>query len=328
MCNALVPLVSEPDLTILDPEGSEPDTPSPAHVVKTTPPLQGAAARPRIQPPQDEEPEDDVERAAKKPIRRKSSVGLIIGLAVGGVGLLLLVLVGGGVGLLLHFVRNKPIPQADWQTFTPPNGDCSVLMPGTPQSQPLTVLGLTVNKYLLARTREKAFFVVAFADLGPDPLQPNILEMMTNGERDHIMQTVKGTVTSETSITLGNLPGREFQISTRPRGTIIERIYLAKIGGTHRFYLVTAAGDNMMPNSSDAARLFDSFKITAPAVPPTFLNAAAQQDGPKPPVVNRPPANPQPNPPIVVNPPPANPRPNPPRIIPRPRPPRRLPPGR
>jgi hypothetical protein len=331
-CKALIPLVSEPELTTLDSDSSETDAPSRSRAVRTTPPLRSAAARPRIRPPQDEEPEDNVEPAAEKsirkkssrrrgPIRKKSSAGLIIGLTVGGV-VLLLVLLAGGAGLLLHFVRNRPVPQAEWQTFAPPNGNCSVLMPGTPQSQPMTTLGLTINKYLVTRVREKAFFVVAFANFGPDPLQPNALEIVMNAERDHLLRTLNGKVTSETPITLGNLPGREFQLATVPQGTVIERIYLAKVGDTHRVYLAVAAGDNITPNQGDATRFFDSFKIDGAAMPPTFLDAAAPQNEPKPPPVVNPP------PPSVVNPPPANPQPNPPRTIPRPRPPRRPLPGR
>jgi hypothetical protein len=326
-CKALLPPVLEP---ALDSEDSEPDTPSRRGAVTTAPPPRTAPTRPLSRPPEDEEAEDDLE-PEEKPIRKrpsrearslhkKSSAGLIIGLVLGGVALL--ALLGGGATLLWHFSRTlgKGIAQAEWQTFMPPNGDCSVLMPGTPQSQPVTTLGITVNKYLVTRTGEKAFFAVAFMNLGPDPLQPNALELVANAERDHIMRTLNGSVTSQTSITLGNLPGREFQITTQPRGALIERIYLANLGGTHRVYLVVAAGDYLTPNQDDVTRFFDSFKITAPSTPPTFLDAAAPLGGPKQPIiVNAPPANPGPMPPIVI------PRPIQPRPIPVPRQPRPIP---
>jgi len=326
-CKALIPPVLEP---ATDSEDAEPDTPSRRDAVMTAPPPRTAPVRPLSRPPEDEETKDDLEpeedpirkrpaRKASSP-RKKSSAGLIIGLVLGGAALL--ALLGGGATLIWHLSRTlgNGIAKSEWQTFMPPNGDCSVLMPGTPQSQPLTTLGFTVNKYLVTRTREKAFFAVAFANLGPDPLQPNILELLANGERDHILRTLNGQVTSQTSITLGNLPGREFQITTIPRGTLIERIYLANLGGTHRVYLVVAAGDYMTPNQGDATRFFDSFQITAPATPPTFLDAAAPLGvANQPPIVKVPPANPGPMPPIVI------PRPVQPRPIPVPRQPRPIP---
>ncbi|MGH7168984.1 MAG: hypothetical protein ACRELF_07355 [Gemmataceae bacterium] len=297
---------------------SEPDGPTPSRSVKTTPSPRTAAAPSRGRPRRDEEPEDDIEPAAKEPIRRKSSrsrpirdkssAGLIIGLVVGGV-MLLLVLVGGGGTLIWLVMRTsgKGISEAEWQTFTPPNSDCSVLMPGTPQPQPMTSLGITINKYLLTRTREKEFFVVAYANFGPDPLQPNALEIGVNAEREHLLRTLKGKAASETPITLGALPGREFQLAIQPKGILIERMYLAKVNGIHRIYLVVAAGDNMTANHPDATRFFASFKINGTVLPPTFVGAAAPG---------------WPNPPIFVNPPPANPGFNPPRGITRPRLPR------
>ena len=278
---------------------SEPDAPAPSRAVKKSPP-RTAAVPSRGQPPREEEPEDDDEPRAEGPIRRKSaresrsirnksSTGLIIGLVAGGV-MLLLVLVGGGATViwLVARSRGKGIAESEWQTFAPPNGNCSVLMPGTPQPQPMTTLGITINKFLLTRTREQEFFVVAFANYGPDPLQPGILDTVVNAERDNLLRTLNGKPSSETSITLGALPGREFQIAIQPHGTLIERMYLAKVGGIHRLYLMVAAGDNMTPNDADAKRFFASFKVDGSVLPPTF--AGAGPVGP----------NPQPNPPQGV----------------------------
>lgn len=312
ICKAVIAPVSSRS-TESDPASDDPDAPSPSRGV-TTAPSSRSAPIPASRPPRDEEPEEDIDPAEektiranrprkKRSIRKQSSNGLIIGLVSGSVVLLLL-LVGGGGALIWHFARSrgKDISQSEWQNFSPPNGDCSALMPGTPQFQPMTTLGITVNKYLVTRVGEKEFFVVAFMNLGPDPIQPNVLEVAANAEREHIMRTLNGTAKSETSIALGNIPGREFQLAIVPHGTLIERIYLAKIGNTHRLYLVVAAGDYLTPNSNDATRFFSSFKIDGAAMPPTFLDAAAPLGGAQPPP--------------AVNPPQPNPRPNPPRPIP------------
>ncbi len=121
--------------------------------------------------------------------------------------------------------------------------------------------------------------MVAFADLGPDPQPPNILETIANAERDNLMQTLKGKVTSETAIQLVNVPGREFQIATLPQGTLMERIYLAKVEGKNRLYILAAAGDTYTPTSAEMTQFFASFWFHGSVLPPTFLDAGAPPGG-------------------------------------------------
>lgn len=162
-CKALIPSVSEPRATTSALGSCELDNPSPYRLLTASPAPRTAPSRSRRQQLQEEEPEDDVEPVEEKPlrdkssrkprpIRRKSSAGLMIGLVAGAV-VLMIVLLGGGATLIWHFARTRGqvISQTEWQTFTPPNGNCSILMPGTPQSQPLTTLGLTVNKFIVTR---------------------------------------------------------------------------------------------------------------------------------------------------------------------------------
>lgn len=308
-----------------DPDRDESDTPDPSRAVKTAPSPRSAAALPRSRPPREEELEEDIEpeeeqpsRAKpprkKRPIKKKSSTGLIIGLVAGGVVLLLLVLGGGGGALWYFVLRNKGIPQSEWQSFSPPNSGCTILMPGTPAQQSLNILGLTAKTYQVDRKKEDSFFVVTIFDVSPLFLRPSLLDDVANSSRDGAkakMDGVKpgGKVVSESAISLGNLPGREYQIKPPPpdRGTFISRLYLAKVGDTHRIFLLMAGGSSIQPNAGDAARFFDSFKLDASAMPPN-LDAAAQPGGAKlPPGFNPPPTNPQPN----------APRPNPGRRPPR-----------
>ncbi|HEY7422842.1 MAG TPA: hypothetical protein VH682_01150, partial [Gemmataceae bacterium] len=181
----------------------------------------------------------------------------------------------------------------------------TILIPGTPVQHTRTIGAITTTHYQVERKKESATFEVAFFDLPAPFLPPTILDDMAKGARANALPLLKSTVSSHSSIFLGDLPGREDQFKLPTRGTFITRIYLAKVGNTHRVYMVMAGGQSIQPNKDDAARFFDSFKLTAPATPPTFAGAAGE-GGPQPPVVNPPPANPQPNPP---------------RTIPRPRPP-------
>src|SRR5579884_116253 len=239
---------------------------------------------------------------SKGPKRKKSSARLIMGLVAGSVVLLLLVLGLGGEGPW-HFLRNQTIPQSEWQTFSPPNGGCTVLMPGTPTPQTLDILGISAKTYQVERKKEKTYFAVTMFDISPPFLRPSLLQDVANSCRDaakaHMDAVEPGsTVTSESAISLGNLPGREYQITTPPtkRGTFITRLYLAKIDNTHRFFLLQAGGSIIQPNTGDAARFFDSFKIDNTATPPTFGDAT-KRDAAKPPQANpKPQAHSPPNP--------------------------------
>ncbi len=309
-CKSIIPPMPKSRPAASELESDEPDAPTPSRLVKT----RDAAVPPRRRPPQDEEAEEDTELeearpAREKPLRKnrpkrkKSSAGLIIGLVAGGVMLLLLVL-GVGGGVLWYFLRNKTIPQSEWQTFSPPNGGCTVLMPGTPTPQTLNILGISAKTYQVERKKEDAYFALTIFDISPPFLRPSLLEDVARSSRDGAKSRMDAVepgskVTSESAISLGNLPGREYQLTPPPtkRGTFITRLYLAKIGNTHRIFLVMAGGSIIQPNKGDAARFFDSFKIDDAATPPTF-GGAAKEGGAKPPPDNKlPQANPQPNPP-------------------------------
>lgn len=305
-CKTIIPPTSKAGTAESDPESDEAEAPRPSRAVKTARSPRTAPAVPLRRPPRIEEPEEDFEeedeepirdrpRRKSRPIRKSSSKGLIIGLVAGGVILLLLVLGIGGT-VLWVVLRGKGIPQSEWQSFAPPGSDCTVLMPGVPTSQPLNILGIRVTQYQVERKKEKVVFVVGVYEIPGQLVRANLLDEMANGSRTGAMNSMGGgTVTSDSAITLGNVPGREFQIkpATNP-GILIGRIYLAKIGNKHRAYLLMAGGDFMKPDSSDAARFFDSFKFTADATPPDLAGAAAG-GGMQPPAFNPPPANPQPN---------------------------------
>ncbi len=197
-----------------------------------------------------------------------------MGLVAGGLVLLVL---GVGGQVPWHFHRNKTIPQSEWQTFSPSNSGCTVLMPGTPTQQTLNILGISAKTYVVERKKEDAYFELTVFDISPPFLPPSLLQDVANSTRDGTkahMDTVESgsTVTSESALSLGNLPGREYQITPPPpkRGTFITRLYLAKIGNTHRIFLLQAGGSIIKPNKGDAARFFDSFKIDDSATPPTF----------------------------------------------------------
>lgn len=321
------------------PADAELDAPAPSRLVKTTPSPRSAAMPSRGRPSSDEEPEVDLELVEdepirekrprkKRPSRQKSSTGLIIGLVVGGV-LLLLTVLGGGVGLMVYLVRNKMGSDAAWLPFTPPGSDCTVLMPGTPTPQMNNVFDIQATQYVVERKNGHEAIGIGIFDLPPRVLRPSLLQDIANGYQKGVMDRLGGgQVESNKPITLGNLSGLEFQGKlTSRRGGLIGRIYLATVGARHRAYVLALISESLELNTSDAARLFDSFKITAPARPPDLRGIEAGGGAPplpgnNPPQMNPPQMNPpQMNPPRM-NPPRMNPPPNIPRPMPGPRMPR------
>ena len=124
----------------------ENDDRAPAPAVRGTPSARTAPEPSRSRPPSEEEPAEDIEAEDEEPIRekrprkkrsirKKSSSGLlIICLVAGGLGLLL---VGGaGIGLIVYLARQPGTLDSEWQAFSPPVGNCTILMPATPPASP------------------------------------------------------------------------------------------------------------------------------------------------------------------------------------------------
>jgi DNA-directed RNA polymerase subunit RPC12/RpoP len=191
-CKAVISPLSKSRSTASDPESDEPDAPSPSRAMKTASSSRSASVPSRIRPPRDEEPVDDLEVVDEEPIRakssrkrrptrKKSSTGLIVGLMMGGAALLIVLALGGGLVWIL--LRIKTIPESEWQVFAPPNSGCTVLMPGTPESKTLNILGITMTQYEVNRKKEDAYFGVATFDVPPQSLRPNLLEDVAKGAR-------------------------------------------------------------------------------------------------------------------------------------------------
>ena len=228
--------------------------------------------------------EEQPRRRRRRSIKKRSSAGLWISLAAGG-GLLVLLMVAGGAALLYLALRRPPIPDADWATFTTPDGACSVLMPGTPTIQGgVPINGVGVNKYLLVRQREDVFFTIVYADLPTAGVMPGILKTASAADRDALIQKLGGTATVDQESKFHDYDGWDLQI--RPghpnRGMILERIFLVPNGPTTRLYVVGTGGSTVEPGSAAADKFFASLTFKAgPAVtipipaPPPMLQPPA-----------------------------------------------------
>jgi WD40 repeat protein len=200
-------------------------------------------------------------------IRKKSSAGLVIGLAAGGVTLLALVC-AGAVGVILWSLnRDRDIPDSEWQTFSPPDGSFTVRMPGVPALAPVDGKGLEVKKYLLQHKASDSFFAVGHVDLPGDP-PPGLLTQALAAERNNLIARVGGTVISERDVPFGPYPGRELQLKPdKGTGTLIEVVFLVKHGNTARLYVLGTGGPRIRPGTGDASKFFTSFAVREPSAP-------------------------------------------------------------
>jgi hypothetical protein len=272
-----------------------------SEAVTAAPARPPAAASPRKPAREPEEFTDDKPHGTAKPIRKGASTGLIVGLIVGGVVLLLGLI--GGVGLLVYIVRNRTIPDAEWQSFAPPNSGCTILMPGTPVSKSRPINGVAVDEYEVLRLSEKISFSIGFSTIHANTLRADAVNTVMNAARDGAIQAVNGTKVQEREFQFRTVPAREFEMRASDGSRAIVRIYLAHLNGLHRLYAISAGGFGVRPDQGDVVRFLDSFQLDNSATAPKLDNGAPANQAP------------------LVNPPQPNPlRPNPPRPKPTPRP--------
>src|SRR5262249_38608956 len=160
-----------------------------------------------------------------------------------------------------------PAPLA-WQEFTLPGGDASVLVPGRPEPMPGPVAdggGVQTKKYSLKLQGGRLNFILASVDAPEEALRVISFDQFCAGERDQVVQAMRGRVANETPITLNGHPGKEFQVLPGDHsGMLIERIYMVRRPGSLRFYLVAVAGKDIKPESQEARKFFESFRIEGP----------------------------------------------------------------
>jgi hypothetical protein len=104
--------------------------------------------------------------------------------------LVILVVAGGGVAAWWFWPRlMDEVADSDWQEFRPPDGRCSVLMPGQPVGSSIDVNGVAGTRFALERARGKHLFAIAWADV------PNVqfnLQKVVNARRQLAEQSFPG----------------------------------------------------------------------------------------------------------------------------------------
>jgi hypothetical protein len=205
----------------------------------------------------DEPDEYGFDRPPRYRPRARSHTGLVVGLIAGGAGLLVVL----GVVLAVVLVNKSSIPEGDWKEFSPPGGGYSILMPGHPSLNNMALQGAPGSKYLLLRDGGRWAFTVAHIDIPPALDNAGTLDMMANGEKQVIIQATRGKVIGQRNITLGQHPGREFQVEAADGGVLIERLYVVRQPTGTRLYLVAVGGPGIRPETGDGAKFLGSFRL-------------------------------------------------------------------
>jgi hypothetical protein len=103
--------------------------------------------------------------------------------------LAILVIAGGAAAWWFWPKLMDEVTDSDWQEFRPPDGRCTVLMPGQPAGSLVEVNGVVGTRYALERAGGKHLFAIAWVDL------PNVqfgLRKVVNARRQEAEKSFPG----------------------------------------------------------------------------------------------------------------------------------------
>lgn len=193
---------------------------------------------------------------------KKKSRGLLWG-CLSAVAFVML-LIGGGGGLFAYRYYTGYIAEGDWTTFSPPNGRCSILLPGEPRATAERPPTGTEYRYKVEKPWAQSQFWLMYFD-PRSSTTPDVLDARTDEEAKIQSVNLGVPVAARRSITLGAYEGRELRFSNvAGNRTAILRIYLATNSGRPRLYEVFAEEPNLDVDSEGGNKFFNSFQILNP----------------------------------------------------------------
>lgn len=169
---------------------------------------------------------------------------------------ILLLLIGASFALSVQ----KP---AEWIKYTSPEGRYSVLVPTQPkldtQESAITADGEKFTQYKAAVSDGNGLYLIGYFDHFPGTT------FSLDKARDGMVGAIKGTLLSESAISLGGSPGRELKVTANSSdGTelllrarfydVDKRVYVLQ------FIIPKSEDDNATVEKT--ARFFDSFQVT------------------------------------------------------------------
>lgn len=148
----------------------------------------------------------------------------------------------------------------DWQTFTGPDGDFTVDMPGNPKAQ--TQQSKTdkgdITVYMYTVRIGDTDYIIAYSDYPDELIQTPGVQGFLDEVRNNAVNNTKGKLLSEESIELNGNPGRSLRVES-PDGTGIAQARMLLVGT--RLYQVFAASQKENADSPDIQRFLNSFTL-------------------------------------------------------------------
>jgi len=164
------------------------------------------------------------------------------------------------------------ISTGGWVEFTPPDGSCSIELPGVPAEErvePTSADGITrgLQQYTAEGWYSRAKVWFGWRDLDPAWVKQATLDRdgaitspVLAAERDRRKRDANGSIVKEAHVRFGPHTGLEVEMAT-PRGKLVERYVLALAGAHPRLYFMGIEAKTASVESPAARKLFDSFRV-------------------------------------------------------------------
>lgn len=155
---------------------------------------------------------------------------------------------------------SEPLDVSDWTKVSPAGAGFTVYMPDEPEERKTSVRAgeqdLTLNQYVLS-TEDKSAYLVMFSELPAERRASD--DAILRAAKTRVIDTLKGQLISEQSVSAGDISGNELQIQTDQGSVVRQRMFVSG----NRFYQAIAAGPREFIRSSDTDKYFRSFRLAA-----------------------------------------------------------------
>lgn len=171
------------------------------------------------------------------------------------IAVVLLLLISTGPGFAFQ-------NSSEWIRYNSPGGRYSVLLPSQPEpgtQESATAEGIKFTQYMATLIEGNSVYLIGYFDHVPGT------EFSFDRARDGMINAFKGTLLSESAISLGGSPGRDLKIDAKSEaGTVFlvrARIYdIDKRVYVLQFIIPKPQDDSEA--AAKCAKYFDSFQVT------------------------------------------------------------------
>ncbi|HXD86249.1 MAG TPA: hypothetical protein VN641_07135 [Urbifossiella sp.] len=218
---------------------------------------------------EDDKPRPRPRRSSNRPRRGQSTAGGLKALYIGGGVIAGLLVLGGLVFGIVKLAGGK----REFKTFSPPGGQCSILLPGTPTEQNQMIMGMQLRVFAVENRR--GGYGIAYLQLPP----MNMFDL--NGAIQGFAGAYNGTVIHKEL----HPNYAEFEVETqKPKGFAAGRIVVHR----GRLYQYFALGRDARLSNPDVRTFIDSFKVEDGPLPWEQQPAKAAQPPARPPAPSNP----------------------------------------